>query len=326
MAFNLNRFDLTTLRLYVAAVDAGSLTAGAERLGLSLAAASKRVAELESHLEAPLLERSKRGVVPTAAGRALLPHALEMVARLAQLALAMSDVRAGLGGHLRLWANTSAFGGFLPALLAAYGKAYPSVLLDLQDAISEDAVRGVLRGAAELAVIGENTAAEGLHTLVCDVDELVLLLPLGHALARPVARPVAAVTGERAAQAALTTNSASVALTDLLEHDLVVFGRSTSLTRQLASAAEQVQRPLRVRAQVRSFDAMCRMVAAGLGLAVLPRKGAAPYAQALGLHIASLHGMPTERRLLLAMRQAQGLTPAAQALVVMVQSQSTPLT
>ena len=300
MAFNLNRFDLTTLRLFVAAVEAGSLTAGAERLGLSLAAASKRVAELESHLEAPLLERSKRGVVPTAAGRALLPHALEMVARLAQLALAMSDVRAGLGGHLRLWANTSAFGGFLPALLAAYGKAYPSVLLDLQDAISEDAVRGVLRGAAELAVIGENTAAEGLHTLVCDVDELVLLLPLGHALT-----PV----GDRTC----------VALQDLLEHDLVAFGRSTSLTRQLAAAAEQVQRPLRLRAQVRSFDAMGRMVAAGLGLAVLPRKGATPYAHALGLQMARLHGMPTERRLLLAMRQPQGLSPAAQALVRMVQ-------
>jgi DNA-binding transcriptional LysR family regulator len=137
MAFNLNRFDLTTLRLFVAAVDAGSLTAGAERLGLSLAAASKRVAELESHVGTPLLQRSKRGVVPTAAGGTLLPHAMEMVARLEQMALAMSDVRAGLGGHLRLWANTSAFGGFLPALLAAYGKSHPGVVLDLEDAISE---------------------------------------------------------------------------------------------------------------------------------------------------------------------------------------------
>ncbi len=305
MAFNLNRFDLTTLRLYVAAVDNGSLTAGAERLGISLAAASKRVAELESHLEAPLLERSKRGVVPTAAGRTLLPHAVEMVARLEQLALAMSDVRAGMGGHLRLWANTSAFGGFLPALLAAYGKAHPNVVLDLQDAISEDAVRGVLRGAAELAVIGENTATEGLHTLVCDVDELVLLLPLGHAL-----MPLG--------------GGAHVALADLLEHDLVAFDRSTSLTRQLATAAEQVQRPLRLRVQVRSFDAMCRMVAAGLGLAVLPRKGATPYAHALGLQIARLHGMPTERRLLLAMRQPQALGAAAQALVQMVLAQVAP--
>lgn len=305
MQFNLNRFDLTTLRLFVAAVEAGSLTAGAERLDISLAAASKRVAELESHLGTPLLQRSKRGVVPTSAGGTLLPHAMELVARLEQMALAMTDVRAGLFGHLRLWANTSAFGGFLPALLAAYGKAHPGVVLDLQDAISEDAVRGVLRGAAELAVIGDNTAAEGLRTLVCDVDELVLLLPPGHALAP-------------------TRAGGRVALADVLRHDLVAFGRTTSLTRQLASAAEAIQQPLRLRAQVRSFDAMGRMVAAGLGLAVLPRKGALPYAHALGLQIARLQGMATERRLLLAMRPGDGLSSAAQALVKMAQASLDP--
>lgn len=304
MRFNLTRFDLTTLRLFVAAVEFGSLTAGAERLDISLAAASKRVAELESHLGTPLLQRSKRGVVPTAAGATLLPHAMEMVARLEQMALAMDDVRAGLFGHLRLWANTSAFGGFLPALLAAYGKAHPGVVLDLQDAISEDAVRGVLRGAAELAVIGDNTAAEGLRTLVCDVDELVLLLPPGHAL--------------------LPARGGRVALADVLQHDLVAFGRTTSLTRQLASAAEAIQQPLRLRAQVRSFDAMGRMVAAGLGLAVLPRQGALPYAHALGLQIARLQGMATERRLLLAMRPGDGLSAAAQALVEMVQASLDP--
>lgn len=301
MPFNLNRFDLTTLRLFVAAVDSGSLTAGAERLGLSLAAASKRVAELESHVGTTLLERSKRGVVPSPAGHTLLPHAVEMVARLEQLALAMSDVRFGVAGHLRLWANTSAFGGFLPALLAAYGKVHPGVVLDLEDAISEDAVRGVARGAAELAVIGENTAVVGLHTLVCDVDELVLLLPPGHALVPAGLRK-------------------AVALTDLLDHDLVAFGRTTSLTRQLAAAAETLQRPLRLRAQVRSFDAMGRMVAAGLGLAVLPRQGALPYAHALGLVIAPLQGLQTERRLLMAMRDRNALSPAASALVQMAQA------
>ena len=301
MPFNLNRFDLTTIRLFVAAVDSGSLTAGAERLGLSLAAASKRVAELESHVGTTLLERSKRGVVPSPAGHTLLPHAVEMVARLEQLALAMSDVRFGVAGHLRLWANTSAFGGFLPALLAAYGKVHPGVVLDLEDAISEDAVRGVARGAAELAVIGENTAVVGLHTLVCDVDELVLLLPPGHALVPAGLRK-------------------AVALTDLLDHDLVAFGRTTSLTRQLAAAAETLQRPLRLRAQVRSFDAMGRMVAAGLGLAVLPRQGALPYAHALGLVIAPLQGLQTERRLLMAMRDRNALSPAASALVQMAQA------
>jgi DNA-binding transcriptional LysR family regulator len=297
MSINLNRFDLTTLRLFVAAVDSGSLTAGAVRQDLSLAAASKRIAELESHVGTPLLERSKRGVMPTAAGQTLLPHAVELVARLEQLALAMGDVRRGTGGHLRLWANTSAFGGFLPALLARFARAHPGVVLDLEDAISEDAVRAVARGTAELGVIGENTPAEGLHTLVCHVDELVLMLPAGHPL----------------------SGAGAVPLHTLLEHDLVAFGRATSLTRQLAAAAEGLHRPLRIRAQVRSFDAMARMVAAGLGIAVLPREGAAPYTRALGLVLQTIDGMRTERQLLLAMRDRASLSPPAQALVRMVE-------
>lgn len=298
LPINLNRFDLATLRVFVAAVHGGSLTAGARRLDLSLAAASKRIAELESHVGAPLLARSKRGVALTAAGHALLPHAVEMVARLEQLALAMSEVRGGASGYLRLWANTSAFGGFLPVLLAAYAREHPGVVLDLEDAISEDAVQAVARGTAELAVIGENVPAEGLDTEVCHIDELVLLLPAGHPLVPAGARR-------------------PVPLSKVLDHDLVAFARPTSLTRQLSAAAEALQRPLRIRAQVRSFDAMGRMVAAGLGLAVLPREGARPYAHALGLVMASLSGIRTERRLLWAMRDRASLSPAAQALVAM---------
>ncbi len=297
-SINLNRFDLATLRLYVAAVRLGSLTAGAARQDLSLAAASKRIAELESHVGTALLERSKRGVVPTAAGRVLLPHAVEMVARLEQLALAMGDVRGGTAGHLRLWANTSAFGGFLPELLAAFARAHPNVVLDLEDAISEEAVHAVVRGAAELAVIGENTPAEGLQTAVCHVDELLLLLRPDHPLVRGAA-------------------SGPVPLPDLLEHDLVAFARPTSLTRQLAAEADALQRPLRIRAQVRSFDAMGRMVAAGLGIAVLPREGALPYARTFGLLAVPVSGMRTERRLLWAMRDRDALSPAARALVGM---------
>lgn len=296
-SINLNRFDLASLRLFVATVDAGSLTAGAERFGISLAAASKRIAELEAHVGSPLLQRSKRGAVPTPAGMALQRHAIEVVARLEQLAVAMGDFRRGADGHLRLWANTSAFGGFLPDLLAAYSVAHPGVMIDLEDALSEDAARAVARGTAELAVIGENTHAEGLQTFVCHSDELILLLPSAHPLAA----------------------NASVALEQALDHDFVALGRATSLTRQVSAAADAIGRSLKIRVQVRSFDALCRMVAAGLGVAILPRAGAAPHAASMGLHIARLEGMATQRRLLLAMRDRAALSPPARALVEMIE-------
>jgi DNA-binding transcriptional LysR family regulator len=293
---NLSRFDLASLRLFVATVDGGSLTAGAERFGISLAAASKRIAELEAHVGSALLERSKRGVVPTPAGQTLQRHAIELVAGLEQLAVAMGDFHRGTRGHLRLWANTSAFSGFLPGLLAEYALSHPGIKIDLEDAVSEDAARAVASGAAELGVIGENTPVEGLQAFVCDTDTLVLALPAGHALSR----------------------LSPVPFEKVLEHDFVALGRSTSLMRQISAAAEAAARTLKIRVQVRSFDAMCRMVAAGLGVAILPRAGAAPHVASMGLQLAELAGVRTERKLLMVMRDRDALSPAARALVDML--------
>lgn len=293
MTINLARFDLTTLRLFLMVVEGGSLTAGAASFGISVAAASKRVAELESHVGQALLERSKRGTAPTAAGRTLQRHAIELVGRLEQLAVAMDDFQRGASGHLRLWANTSAFGGFLPNLLAVYVKAHPDVVIDLKDVLSEDAARAVSNGTAELAVIGENTLIDGLQSIVCNTDDLMLLVPSTHPLAR----------------------RKRVSLAQALEHNLVALGHATSLTRHIASAADAAGCRLRVRVQVRSFDALSRMVAAGLGIAILPRAGAAPHAMAMGLRLVPLEGPWVQRRLLLAMRDRQQLSGPARALV-----------
>ena len=175
---NLNRFDLVSLRLFVAVVDAGSLTAGADRFGISLAAASKRIAELEQHCGTPLLQRGQRGVTATADGQTLHRHAIEVIARLEQLAQAVDDFHSGATGHLRLCANPSAFGGFLPGVLAEYAVRFPKVTIDLDDALSEQGIRAVQKGLAELAVIGDNVPCEGLETIVCNVDHLVLLAPV----------------------------------------------------------------------------------------------------------------------------------------------------
>jgi DNA-binding transcriptional LysR family regulator len=296
----LNRIDLVSLRLFVAVVDAGSLTAGADRFGISLAATSKRIAELEQHCGLSLLERGQRGVVVTSSGQTLHRHAIEVIARLEQLALAVDDMASGATGHLKLWANPSALGGFLPQVLAVYARRYPHVRLDLEDALSEDAVRAVQNGVAELAVIGDNVQCDGLETRVCNVDRLVLLAPASHALA----------------------GRSSVAMEEALEHDLVTLGRSASLTRKVLAAAEALGRTARIRVQVRSFDTMCRMVASGLGMAILPGTAATLYGRALGLRIVPLEGLGMERRLLLAMRRRSELSPAATALVEMIESEA----
>ena len=299
--FDPQRFDLASLRLFVHVLETGSLTGGAVRMGVSVAAASRRIADLEALVGVPLLARGARGVSPTAAGLTLQRHAVELVAGVEQLALAMADYHRGVQGHLRLWANPSAFNGFLPRLLADYALACPAVKIDLEDALSEDAVRAVAGGVAELAVIGEGTPAPGLETHVCHVDELVLVTPAPHAL-----------DGDDADQ--------PVPLAEVLRHDMVALSRATSLSRTLAAEAAGTGRAMRVRVHTRSFDAMCRMVAAGMGVAILPRTGASALAPSLGLRVRRLTGMRTERRLLLAMRRRDDLGPAARAFVDMVLS------
>ena len=297
---NLSRFDLATLRLFVAVIDAGSLTAGADRFGISLPAASKRIAELEQHCGTALLQRGQRGVTATPNGLALHRHAIEVIARLEQLALAVDDFQSGATGRLRLWANPSALGGFLPPVLADYAMRHPQVRIDLEDALSEDAIRAVQKGIAELAIIGDNVPCEGLETNVCNVDRLVLLVPAGHPLATEPDIPVERV----------------------FDHDLVTLPRSASLTRKVMAAADAVGRILRIRVQVRSFDAMCRMVGCGLGLAVLPHAAAQLYAQALGLRVVGLLGLEVERRLLVAMRRRGELSLEAAELVRMIEDES----
>lgn len=297
---NLSRFDLVTLRLFVAVLDAGSLTAGAERFGISLAAASRRIGELEHHCGKPLLQRSQRGVTATAAGQTLHRHAIELVAKLERLALAVDDMQAGTAGHLRLCANPSAIGGFLPALLAAYAVRHPEVRIDLEDTLSEEGVRAVSTGTAELAVIGENTPREGLEAFVCDVDDLVLLTPPGHALA----------------------SDDPVTFARALDFDFVSLSRTASLTRKISAGADATGQLLRIRVQARSFDALCRMVAAGLGVTILPRSGASLYADALGLKVMALAGLDVQRRLMLAMRSRVTLSAAALALVELVEERA----
>lgn len=299
---NLSRFDLTSLRVFLATIEGGSLTAGAERFGISVAAASKRVAELEAHIGSPLLTRCKRGIEPTLAGMTLRRHAIEVIAELEQLAVAMRDFQRGAGGHLSLWANTSAFTGFLPDLIAAYSIANPSVKLDLEDALSSEVVRAVARGNAELGVISGNTPTEGLESLCCDTDELVLLMPADHPLA---------VKDE-------------VKIEEALSHDIVGLNRATALMRQIAAAADLAGRVLTVRIQVQGFDVVCRMIAVGLGIGILPHNSAAPLAKTLGLKIARLAGMPVKREQFLVMRDRETLSLPAKAFLELVEARANP--
>src|SRR6185436_16286000 len=108
------RFDLTDLQLYRHVVEAGSITGGAERQHLALAAASTRIRQMEEALGTALLERARAGVRPTPAGRTLLHHARLLLQQSERMRGELAEYTGGLRGQIRLLSNTNALTEFLP--------------------------------------------------------------------------------------------------------------------------------------------------------------------------------------------------------------------
>ena len=290
---NLHRLDLVSLSLFNLVVRTGSISKGAELAHLAVGAASKRMSDLEAAVGAPLFERHSRGVTLTAAGQALHRHALRILNDVDQLAADLSDHAQGVLGVVRLWANTSAITQFLPADLAGFAALQPGIRIALTEADSHEVVLAVLEGRAELGIFAERTPTLGLQTLAYRRDRLVLVVPRGHPLA---GRPV-------------------VAFADAMEYDFVSLSGRTSLAQRLVHESGHVGKPLRIRIQVRSFDAMCQMVAAGLGIAVLPDAAVQPLVQALGLQRLELGDAWVERELLLGARDFGALPRPVRSLV-----------
>lgn len=258
---NLHRLDLFSLSLFLLVARSGSISKGADLASLATGAASKRISDLEVAVGAPLLERHSRGVTLTIAGRALQVHAQRILGNVDQLEAELSDYAEGVVGVVRLWANTSAVTQFLPADVATFISRNPGIRIELEEEDSAEIVLAVLDGRADFGILADRTPTLGLQTMTYRRDKLALVAPRGHPLAR---RRV-------------------VRFADALQYDIVSLSKGTSLAKRLQSEADALGRRLKQRISVRSFDAMCRMVAAGMGVAVLPRDAVVPLLTALNL-------------------------------------------
>jgi DNA-binding transcriptional LysR family regulator len=284
-AMNLHRVDLVSLSLFALVARTGSISRAAALAALAVGAASKRLSDLEHALGTTLLERHSRGVSLTEAGLALQRHAQRILSDVDQMTADLSDYASGLTGVVRLWANTSAVTQFLPAQVSGFVRDNPRIRIELEEADSHEIVVAVLDGRADLGIFADRTPALGLHVLNYRQDRLVLVAPAGHPLSRRKA--------VRWAQA--------------VEYDFVTLAKATSLHKRLEMETETLGRRLKNRIQVRSFDAMCRMVAAGMGIAVLPDVAVEPLLKPLDLRRVALDEPWSDRRLLIGVRDLDGL-------------------
>jgi DNA-binding transcriptional LysR family regulator len=287
------RFDLTDLKLFCDVVDTGSITAGAQKSALALAAASTRIRGMEASLGAPLLIRSRQGVTLTEAGRTLLRHARTLLAQSARLREDLGAFAGGLSGEVRLLANTNALTEFLPEALSAFLADHPQVSVDLEERLSDEIVGLVAEGAADVGIVAGTVDVGALTTYPFRSDRFVVVTASGHPLA----------------------GRTSVAFAQVLDYDLVGLDRAASLQRFLAGKATREGKPLRLRVQLRSFDAVCRMVECGVGVGVVPRTTAARAAKTMALAVIELTDDWALRELTIVVRTAGELRPYARALV-----------
>lgn len=244
------RMDLTSLQLFVAVCELGSIGKAAEREFIAASAISKRLADLEATLGTPLLYRHTRGVDLTPAGESLLHHARSVLYSLEKMQGELSEYVDGVRGHVRVHASISAIVQFLPEDLGAFIREHEQVKIDLEEHLSTEVVRAVQEGAADLGICNAGVGTGELQTRPYREDQLVLIVPRGH--------PLAAVD--------------AIDFVQSLDWDHVGLHATSSIYLAMREAAAAAGRSIRLRIHVTGLDAMCRMIHNGLGVGVMPRR------------------------------------------------------
>ena len=288
--------DLVSLTLFLRAVESRSLSKAAAQSHLALAAASRRIVQLEHCYGVQLLYRSSQGVEPTPAGNSLVFHARQLLLQEERLRAELSDFAKGIRGHIRIQANTSAITQFLPDDLAAFVAEYPDVKVELEESRSSAIAQALRESRTDIGIVLEGTDLQGLQSFDYRADRLVAVVPRGHSL--------------RARKASFG---------ELLKHDFVGLDSQAAMMRLLADAAAALGEPLRLRVQVSSFEAVCKLVQAGMGIGVLPEGAARDFTRLIGLRVIEIADAWARRRMLVAVRDGNSLSPVARKLLQRLQ-------
>jgi DNA-binding transcriptional LysR family regulator len=287
------RFDLIDLKLFLNVVEAGSITAGAERMHLAVAAASTRIRNMEIELGTPLLNRERQGVHPTPAGMTLVHHARLILQQTDRMRGELGEYADGLKGHIRLMSNTNALTEFLPEPLSEFLASRPQVNIDLEERLSDEIVAAVADGKADIGIVAGTEDVTGLEVFPFRVDRFVLVTAKTHALAQVQ----------------------QLAFAESLDADFVGLDRTSSLQRFLSDKADRIGRRLKLRVQLRSFDAVCRLVECNVGIGVVPETTAARNMKTMSLHRIALSDDWALRNLSICVRKLGDLPLYTQDLV-----------
>jgi len=262
------------------------------RSALALASASARIKGMEAALGVRLLERQRRGVRLTAAGESLLDHARIVLHQVATMQGELTAYARGLKARIHMLANTSGASEHLPKALAVFLAKYPALSIDVEERESAEIATALASGSADIGLAVEAMLPEGLDRFpFCD-DRLVLIAPPGDEIAQ----------------------RRQAAFRDIAARDFVGLTEASALQNHIAMQAAKLGVRLRIRARLRGFDAICQMVEAGVGLAIIPDVAARRYSRTMRIRTVRIADPWTSRRLAICMRGRQSLPRPVQQL------------
>jgi DNA-binding transcriptional LysR family regulator len=290
-------FDLVDLRLVLNIAEAASITHGAARSGLALASASERLRDMEREMSVALFERQRRGVSPTPAGLALLHHARLVTRQLDEMSGELGQFAKGLRGQVRVLSNTAATLEFLPPMIGTFLSSHPNIDVEIEDRPSPDIVRAVAGGRADLGIVADVVdAAAELETVPFAEDRLVLVTPKRHAL------------GKRR----------RLAFRDVLDQDFVGLPMGSALQVYVDGQAARAGQKLKTRIRLSGFDAACKVVESGIGIAVVSKIAALRCRRSMAIAVVPLSDAWALRRLRICARSFRALSAPARELVAVL--------
>lgn len=286
-------FDPVSLRVFIAICEERSLKAAADRESLTTSAVSKRLAQMEDEIGAALMHRGKGGIQLTAAGEAFLPAARGLLQSMTRIRAHMSEYRGGTHGRVRVAASMTAVGSFLPEDIAEFMERHADIQVSLDERVSPEVLRSVEEGAADLGIYWDAVGTGKLQALPYRADHLVVLVHRDHELAQ----------------------RRRLKFSDTLKYERVAIknGSIVQLTQQRLAIAEG--EALKYHVQVRSFDAACRVVAAKMAIAIVPREPSEPLIRHFKLRAIPLTDDWALRRFVICVRNQDELSAPARLLL-----------
>jgi len=287
------RFDLVDLQLFIAVADARSITHGADRAHLALASASARIKGLEDAFGVALFKRGRRGVELTAAGESLLDHARLVIHNVDAMRGDLAGFASGVRASVQLLANTSGLSEHLPRALAAFLRDHPDINVDIEERESTDIANAIATGAADLGFAAEHALPDNVERFTFSEDRLTL-----------VSSRKGPFAGRR-----------QIDFEDVAASSFVGLTNATALQAHISKHAARLGMRLHFRARLRDFDAICQMVAADVGVAVVPEAAARRCARSLPIAMIRIRDAWANRRLVICSRNFKSLPRPAKLLV-----------